>query len=198
MYLKVSFRHNPDIKNIAPYYRLVESYRNETDRVCHKTLLNIGFWPDASREQKDKVVTLLNEKYKNELTLFAEPDMQVMEWVNQFWNEMIAKKTIDRTTMAAQHQMVKVSSIKHKDAREIGTEWICANTWNQLKLTELFNSLGWQEEKIQLAMTQVVSRAVYPGSELATSKWIKDNSAVCEKKLHPFPFSFWRRCLKGG
>ena len=141
-------------------------------------------------EQKDKVVTLHNEKYKNELTLFAEPDVQVMEWVNQFWNEMIAKKTIDRTTMVAQHRLVKVNSIKHKEAREIGTEWICANTWNQLQLTELFNSLGWQEEKIQLAMTQVISRAVYPGSALASSKWIKDNSAICEKKLHPFPFSF--------
>ncbi len=74
--------------------------------------------------------------------------------------------------------------MKHKEAREIGTDpitigWICANTWNQLKLTELFEGLGWNEERIQLAMTQVISRAVYPGSELATSKWIKDNSAVC-------------------
>ena len=29
-------------------------------------------------------------------------------------------------------------------------------------------------------MTQVISWAVYPGSELATSKWIKENSAVCD------------------
>ena len=33
---------------------------------------------------------------------------------------------------------------------------------------------------MQLAMTQVISRAIYPGSELATSKWIKKNSAVCD------------------
>ena len=44
----------------------------------------------------------------------------------------------------------------------------------------LFENLGWSEEKIQLAMTQVISRAVYPGAELATSKWIKDNSAICD------------------
>ena len=78
------------------------------------------------------------------------------------------------------HRLVKADTIKHKEAREIGTEWICANIWNQLKLTELFKTLGWSEEKIQLAMTQVVSRAVYPGSELATSKWIKENSAICD------------------
>ena len=127
MYLKASFRHNPEVKNIAAYYRLVESYRNEDDRVCHKTLLNIGFWTDATTEQKGKVVDLLNERYKNELTLFDEKDEQVLAWVNQFWNEMIAKKTIDRKTIAEQHRLVKVDTIKHKEARETGTEWLCAN-----------------------------------------------------------------------
>ena len=180
MYLKASFRHNPDIKDIAAYYRLVESYRNESDRVCHKTLLNIGFWTDATSVQKDKVVGYLNARYKNELELFEEADEQVVEWVNRFWQEMIEKKTIDRKTMAEKHSLVKVDTLKHKEAREIGTEWICAHTWDQLKLTELFEELGWSEEKIQLSMTQVISRAVYPGSELATSKWIKDNSAICD------------------
>lgn len=180
MYLKVSFRHNADVQNIAPYYRLVESYRNEDDRVCHKTLLNIGFWSAVTREQKDKVVDYLNEKYKNELSLFSEDDQQVLAWVQQFWNEMIAKKTIDRRTITEKHKLVKADSIKHKEAREIGTEWLCANTWNQLKLSELFITIGYSEEKAQLAMTQVISRTVYPGSELATSKWIKENSAICD------------------
>jgi hypothetical protein len=180
MYLKASFRYNPDISDITAYYRLVESYRNQSDRVCHKTLLNIGFWPDATREQKNKVVDHLNERYKNELALFEEVDEQVVEWVNMFWNEMIARQTIDRKTMEEKHRLVKADTIKHKEAREIGTEWICVNTWNQLQLTVLFENLGWNEEKIQLAMTQVISRAVYPGSELATSKWIKDNSAICD------------------
>ena len=168
------------MKDIAPYYRLVESYRNEYDRVCHKTLLNIGFWPDGTNEQKDKVVSHLNARYKNELTLFEEADTKVAEWVNRFWNEMIKNKTIDRKAMEQKHRLVKADSIKHKEAREIGTEWLCANTWNQLKLTELFEQLNWSQQKIQLAMTQVISRAVYPASELASSKWIKDNSAICD------------------
>lgn len=180
MYLKSTFRHNPEIQNIAAYYRLVESYRNETDRVCHRTLLNIGFWPEATTAQKIKVIELLNSKYKNELALFEEQDMQVLEWVNHFWNQMIEKKTIDRKCIAQQHKLLKADTIKHREAREIGTEWICANTWNNLKLTELFEDLGWQTENIQLAMTQIISRAVYCGSELATSKWIKDNSSICD------------------
>ncbi len=180
MFLKTTFRHNPSVNGIAPYYRLVESYRNEDDRVCHRLLLNIGFWPEATTTQKEKVVQCLNERYKNELTLFAQTDEQVLAWVNQFWNEMIARKAIDRKAMAEQHRLVKADTIKHKEAREAGTEWICVHTWNQLRLTELFASVGWSEARIQLAMTQVISRAVYPGSELATSKWIKDNSAICD------------------
>jgi hypothetical protein len=180
MYLKVSFRHNPELKDIAPYYRLVESYRNEYDRVCHKTLLNIGFWPEATQEQMNQVVICLNERYKNELALFEQTDEKVLFWVNNFWNQMINRKSIDRKTMEEQHKLVRVDTIKHREAREIGTEWLCCHSWNQLQLTNLFTSVGFREEQIQLAMTQVISRAVYPGSELATSKWIKDNSAICD------------------
>jgi hypothetical protein len=64
---------------------------------------------------------------------------------------MIEKKTIDRKVLEQKHRLVKVESIKHKEAREIGTEWICANTWNNLKLTELFEGLGWSREEVQLA-----------------------------------------------
>jgi hypothetical protein len=43
MYFRSSIRRNPATDQIDSYYRLVESYRNETDRVCHRTLLNVGF-----------------------------------------------------------------------------------------------------------------------------------------------------------
>jgi hypothetical protein len=161
MYLKASFRHNPDIEDISAYYRLVESYRNENDKVCHRTLLNIGFWPEAAREQKDRVVDLLNSRYKNELALFEEPDPQILQWVNRFWNEMIEKKTIDRKALQQKLRLVKLESIKHKEAREIGTEWICAHTWNNLKLTELFEGLGWHPEPYIYTNTRTSSKNIY-------------------------------------
>ena len=39
---------------------------------------------------------------------------------------------------------------------------------------------GFTEEQIQLACTQIVSRAVYPASELKTASWIKESSAIGE------------------
>jgi len=37
---------------------------------------------------------------------------------------------------------------------------------------------GFNEMKIQLAQSQVISRAMYPASEQATARWSLENSAV--------------------
>lgn len=62
---------------------------------------------------------------------------------------------------------------------------MCYNTWQKLKIDEVLERNGFSEQEVQLAQTQIISRAVYPGSELATARWIKENSAVCE--LTGFP-----------
>ena len=41
-------------------------------------------------------------------------------------------------------------------------------------------SKQWSDDKINQALTHIISRAVYPASELKTVSWIKENSSVCE------------------
>jgi hypothetical protein len=55
----------------------------------------------------------------------------------------------------------------------------------QLRLPDFLLSLGWSHERVQLTLTQIISRAVYPASELQTSRWIRENSAVCEISGYP-------------
>lgn len=43
MYFRSSLRNNPATGQSEGYWRLVESYRNEFVRVCHRTLYNAGF-----------------------------------------------------------------------------------------------------------------------------------------------------------
>jgi transposase len=76
--------------------------------------------------------------------------------------------------------MINADTMRHSNVREIGSEWLCHNSWNKLQLTELLVMYGFSEEGAKLAATQVISRAVYPASELKTTRWIKENSAVCE------------------
>jgi hypothetical protein len=50
----------------------------------------------------------------------------------------------------------------------------------QLKISTFLEQRGWTLEDIQLAQSHIISRAVYPASELETIGWIKENSSVCE------------------
>ena len=61
VYFKCSIRRNPETGAISGYYRLVESYRNSDDRICHRTILNVGFMEDTTVEQRHKIQTMLND-----------------------------------------------------------------------------------------------------------------------------------------
>ena len=62
---------------------------------------------------------------------------------------------------------------------------MCAQSIAQLQIKECLSKEGWDESSIQLAITHIISRASYPASELRTTEWIKENSAVCEITSYP-------------
>ena len=177
LYFKCSIRKNPDTSRYDGYYRLVESYRNLEGRVCHRTLLNVGFLSDYSPEQLNLVQAHLNDRYENQQSLFSEQDLSVKRLAEELWERLVAGKKID---FHKAQQMINADTMRHENVREIGAEWMSYSVWNQLRLTSFLQAEGWTENEIQLAATQVISRAVYPASELKTSLWIKENSAVCE------------------
>jgi len=184
MFFKVSMRINPDSAMPCGYYRLVESYRDISGEVRKKTLLSMGFLTDLSGDELCLIQTRLNEKISGiSTTLFSEFDSpKVQKYIEQFYSELISKKKIDflHHTKKQEDNLVYVDSIKNKNVRELGAEWLSLQALQQLKIDSFLKSKGWSEPQINLAFTQIISRAVYPASELKTSKWIKENSAVCE------------------
>ena len=50
----------------------------------------------------------------------------------------------------------------------------------QLQIASFLSRQGWGPDNIKLAMAHIISRAVYPASEFETTRWIKENSSVCE------------------
>jgi len=67
-----------------------------------------------------------------------------------------------------------------EDVREVGAEWLCKQTLEELGVGEYLRSLEWNENNIETALIELISRAVYPGSERKTAQWINENSAVAE------------------
>ena len=171
---------------MSRYYRLVESYRNIYGNICHRTLHTVGFI-NYSTDKLVDIQRILNNRLDRKPILFEEADQEVLAIANIYWQEMVAKKKIDASNLAFEKtkSMVDVDTLKHKDAREIGAEWMCYQALNQLKIKEKLENIGWDEESVQLALTQIISRAVYPFSENRTSRWIKENSAVCEITGYP-------------
>ena len=181
MYFKFSLRYNKDKQQSDAYYRLVESYRNAEGRVCHRTVLNIGFIDDDySPEQLNQTARILTERYEQKQSLFAPTDAAVMELAETLWERIIKDKRLDLTLHSPTSRKIDADTMRHSNVREIGAEWICHQTLEELGISQVLAEAGFSEEQIKLAATQLVSRAVYPASELKTASWIKENSAIGE------------------
>lgn len=193
MYFKVSMRTNPATGIYSGYYRLVESYRDDRDRVCHRTILNAGYLDELTTDQLNLIQKILTAKVANhDNPLFELPytgDMAVMRYVDEFYRRMVAEKRIDVFVQKSDKkvskngkdlQLIDLNSIRNKEVREIGAEWLSCQAMRQLQIAPFLESLGWSEDQVRLAQTHIISRAVYPASELETTRWIRENSAVCE------------------
>jgi len=186
-------RTNPQTGIYSGYYRLVESYRNENGRVCHRTMLNAGYLDELNTDQLNLIQKLVSEKaaHCNDplFSCQSNDDFVVNKYVEEFYNRLIAEKKIDvvpekgkkrKAKDGKDIQKIDVNSIKNKDVREIGAEWMCHQALDQLQLDSFLEKKGWNDRDINLAKTHLIARTVYPASELRTSKWIKENSSVCE------------------
>ena len=181
VYFKFSLRYNKEKQKSDAYYRLVESYRNVAGRVCHRTILNIGFIEDDySADQLNLTARLLTARYEQKQTLFEIEDDVVRELVERIWERIIAEKRLDLTEYDPDSRHINADTMRHSNVREIGAEWICHQSLEELDIARVLTGAGFSDEQTQLAITQIISRAVYPASELKTASWIRDNSAVCE------------------
>src|SRR6478736_4687470 len=181
MYFKFSLRYNKDKQQSDAYYRLVESYRNAEGRVCHRTILNIGFIDDDyNTEQLNQTARILTDRYEQKQPLFEPTDTAVIELAEILWKRIIKDKRLDLTLHSPTSRQIDADTMRHSNVREIGSEWICHQALEELGIGQVLAEAGFSEEQIQLAATQIVSRAVYPASELKTASWLKGNSAIGE------------------
>lgn len=95
-----------------------------------------------------------------------------------YYNEICAKRRYDVARGKEDIEIVKLATLKNKDAREIGSEWLCKQAFDPLGIGDFLKRQKWDDEKISLATTHIISRAIYPASELKTVLFIKENFAV--------------------
>jgi transposase len=183
MYLKTISKYCYTEKAIHTYYRLCESYRDEFGKSRQRMVLGMGRLLElADFEERLVFLERLNELINGAPTVFSSAiDPKIEALTQQYFAQLNSKNRLPKTVQPTQeYEKVDLKSLKNKDVKEIGAESLCYQALKQLKIDSFLGQCGWDIEQIKLACTHIVSRAVYPASELKTVSWVKENSAICE------------------
>lgn len=173
MHVNVQIRHNAQTDEKAPYYRLKESYRNVHGHGHSLIVLNIGFKPNLTVKNVQRIALALTERFKkrNDENLFTENygNLNKLELAkaDEYWKRMRDEGGIDRfdnkeakARSEASHY-VDINSVEHTDARNVGAEWLCKQAMDELSLEDFLRTEGWTGNSINTALSHLIVRTIY-------------------------------------
>ena len=192
MHANVQLRICAATGDMAPYYRLKESYRDVRGVVHSLIVLNIGFEPELTPKRMHKIAHALTARFqnRNQPGLFdnqlAGLDETEALFAEKYWWAMIDNGQIDRFNKREDEarkeaeRFVDLNTVKHTDVREVGAEWLCKQAIDQLGIGDFLERQGWSKTRTDAALSHLIVRTVYAPSEWATHRVMTDNSAACE------------------
>jgi PAS domain-containing protein len=189
MFIKSIVKINKATGERKEQFRLCESYRAD-NAVRHRTILHLGpleQLPDTEQKKAlgKRIEQLIQSERAGDGLFSVTPVDDISERLaRQYYAAIKEKQRID-IAAGKDYHLVDVNSVKNKQIREVGAEWLCLQAIEQLKIGSFLEEKNWSEDAVKLALTHIASRAVYPASELRTSQWIRENSAVCELTGYP-------------
>jgi hypothetical protein len=182
MYIKTIRKYCIAEQDTHTYFRLCESYRDEHGIARQRMVLGLGRLlelPDF--DHKILFLERLNELINGRPTLFSCKEEKIEQLAQHYYAQLKLKKKLDvAPNLADDIDTVKLNTLRNKNIREVGAESLCYQALRQLGIDNYLKSRGWDDQQVSLAATHIISRTVYPASELKTVSWIKENSGVCE------------------
>lgn len=187
MFLKQIIKKDKQGNKTYTYYRLCESYRIDNS-VRHRSLMSLGTLEELNDIERKQLVDCIEANLKHQGELFEENYSDKINFLAKGFTIEIRSKLqtevvlnpLVKETKEPDYITIDSKSIEHDDVREIGAEWLCLQTIRELGLDSLFKEQGWQADQIDLALSQIIAKAVYPCSEHKTAEWINENSGIKE------------------
>ena len=182
MFFKTINRYNPKTDRRENYYSLVESYRNALGEPSHRTILSLGYEIDDTLPFRE-ISNKLNDLVSGKQQLFPlEEKAEQFTW--SLYRRLLRENKIDvlkKIQDASEDwETVDLKTLKNEDVRELGAEWMSLQALQELGIDNFLRRRGWDEENIRMALSHIVSRAIYPASELKTVSFMRENSSVTE------------------
>lgn len=185
MYIRASSQKDRKSKQSYTTYRLVESYRNQDNKVRQRTLLNLGCHFAIEKPHWKLLADRIEEICRGQQSLFPLEPLLEKE------AHRIAKRVIQQTSTTdktpakkvstpSDYQTVDIDSMQHQHCRNIGTEHVGYHAAQQLKLAEVLTSIGFNQKQIHIALGSIIGRLIHPGSELSTHRYLTQHSALDE------------------
>ena len=173
-------------------YRLTKSYRDSDGKERKTHVLYLGRLEGLTRQDRKELAWMLTEMIENRQSVMSE-NTALYEMAMDFYlkyrqtkwaqeDDPVLKAEAERKEHERRRDLVTVrlSSLVQKEARSIGPEAVCRSTEAMLGIRQFLNSKGWPREEVDLALMQIIARAVYPFSELKTVRYLQGNSALLE------------------
>jgi hypothetical protein len=165
-----------------PTFRLVASERVE-GRVRQKTLLTIGSTFDLPSSQWSTLCSRVESILEGRIPLIPLP-VTIEALAQEFAARVIADASIDVTpkggTVNKAYEEIDVNSLSLLRPRSIGVEYAALHAVRKLKLPDILQGIGFNEDQINTALACIIGKMTNPGSERATWHWLTERSALGE------------------
>jgi len=188
MFIRRTKKIDPSSKQEYYSYQLVESFRTEKGP-RQRILLTLGnslehLSPNELKDLANRIEEIVRGgqsffSYSNEVERLAQTFAKLL--IRQQTKDS-ARHTDDKyyEDENSDYATVDLNSLSNEDCRTLGSENILYKSFCELGLPNKLRSLGLTEEQVHVAAANIIARAVFPASELATHHWLIHNSAIDE------------------
>ncbi|MBQ8070819.1 MAG: hypothetical protein IJ202_08215 [Bacteroidales bacterium] len=196
-----AWQSEDDRNVLLPYYtyRLIESYRDENGETQKRPVMYLGELPScADLKYRRHLASALTSLQKGEPFEMFIPQ-EIIDEAYRLYEEWLASKQVEEAASQAKKASLAAERAKRvEQAREVRAdlklrsknaekvrseraEHVCHEVTKKLGIRDvLVRSMGWEERYADIAVMQIIARAVAPGSELATSKYFLRESSLNE------------------
>ena len=162
-------------------FRLVESYRT-VNGPRQRTILTLKDF-DVPKKMWKTLADAIEAKLRGQLVLYLEKEI---DFLAEHYSSLIQEKRLSEQrnmetiieTDEPEYERVDLRSVKNKNIRTVGAEYVGLSVYNELGFNDLFRDLGFNERQRALAVLSIVGRLVNPGSEKATREWVRHISGL--------------------
>ena len=187
------FHKDDDVRYVAyDYYRLTKARLTPEGKNRNEHLLCLGTLDGMTKAERNELadmLTVMIEEGQSVMSFNPVLYEKAMEFYLKYRESRPAEESDPVLRAEAERReaerrrdlvTIRLSSLVQKQARTIGPEAVCRSTLCLLKVREFLSSRGWSREQADLALMQIIARAIYPFSELKTVRYLQGNSALPE------------------